>query len=92
MPNRQERRATPEQNLRLGRLIKAHRALRGLEAAELGQLLGRSKAWVSRLEAGHVGLSAFEYIRIADVLRIPTAEMERIAWRGIQRPELPADD
>lgn len=92
MPNRQERRATPEQNRLLGRLIGAHRVLRGWEPAELGRLLGRSKAWVSRLEAGQVGLSALEYVRIADILRIPAAEMERIAWRGVPRPQLPPDE
>lgn len=92
MLNRQQRRATPEQSIRLGRLIGAHRVLRGLEPAELGRLLGRSKAWVSRLEAGQIGLSAFEYARIADLLRIPPTEIERIAWRGIPRPEVPADE
>lgn len=78
--NRQGLRASHKQKVLLGRQIAAHRVLKDLEQKQLGELVGRSQEWISRVERGALVLSAFEYARIAAKLEIPGSVLETLAW------------
>ncbi len=84
--NRQLLRGTHLQKQRLGRVVAAARVEKGLEQQDLARLLGRTQEWGSRVERGDTTLSAFEYARVADVLKIPPDRIREIAWLGINRP------
>lgn len=86
-PNRQQMRATPEQKRSLGRLIAGARVGLGLEQDDLARRIGRSQEWVSRVERGTTILSAFEYARLADILKIEPDAIRKIAWMSIERPQ-----
>ena len=85
--NRQQMRATLEQKQSLGRVIAGARVTLGLEQDHLARLMGRSQEWISRVERGETILSAFEYARLAEVLKIQPDVIQRIAWLSFERPE-----
>lgn len=86
---RQAQRGTIGQAQKLGRIIAAHRELRGWGKSELAAAIDRTPSWVSRVEDGVLGLSAFEYFRIARVLGISPEHIEVIAWQDVEVPPPP---
>jgi len=79
---RQDLRGEGERRRELGREIQHRRVAETFTQTELAEAMGRSQEWLSRVERGEVTLSAFEYARLAEMLRIPSEVLTEIAWRG----------
>ena len=61
-----------------GRLVSAVRDARGLTQREVASRLGRSRAWVSMVEAGQRGLHLEEVPSWADALQVDAFLLERL--------------
>ena len=65
------RRRNRARGFRLGRLLKQARLVQKLSQAEVARRAGVSQPWLSMVEAGGLILDAFDYARLADVLKLP---------------------
>jgi len=82
---RQDQRGEAERRYALGMEIQFRRAAARMTQTQLADAMGRSQEWVSRVETGDVTLSAFEYERLAHILRISPHVLTEIAWRGLDK-------
>ncbi len=73
-----------------GTLVKAYRKQRGWTQEELAERWGHSRGYVSQIEAGKRKLdSASQLVRLADILDIPSEQLEAIG-RGIPARKIKA--
>lgn len=54
-------------------VLRAARILAGMSQVRLGQLIGRSNSWVSRVESGEIDASPTEQAKIAEALGVPSS-------------------
>jgi transcriptional regulator with XRE-family HTH domain len=82
---------TPNQAKQLGVLIAKARARKGLSLRDLAEMLGVSKGWVGRLEAGdYLDTAPDRLAGLADALDIEPSRIDRITKGSIAEglPEL----
>jgi transcriptional regulator with XRE-family HTH domain len=73
------RRRNRARGFRLGQLIKQARVAKKLSQAEVARRAGVSQPWLSMVEAGNLILDAFDYARLAEVLKLPSNTALRLA-------------
>src|SRR6266511_532961 len=73
----------------LGERVKAARRRRGLSRRAAAELCGRSEEWLRKVEWGQRGTSLRMVARLAEVLRVPLAELlgEGVSPSVWARPE-----